>query len=146
MMLTLDYLTTNQSEECPQADHITHNPSPSPCLYKPFPESLQGVQVFQALATWTSCLVPCNKCCTFLHHNQVSVDWLYCVQITGPKFGSVTFWPNIWHKWEVSLWGNCCIETPDCLPEICSPCWGYLVSSHQPLNPVLFKKSYTLFI
>ena len=23
------------------------------------------------------CLAPYNKCCTFLHHNPASVDWLY---------------------------------------------------------------------
>ena len=33
---------------------------------------------------------PCDKCCTFLHHNLVSVDWLYCMQASGPKYGSVT--------------------------------------------------------
>ena len=26
------------------------------------------------LLTWS-----CNKCCTFLHHNPVSIDWLYCM-------------------------------------------------------------------
>lgn len=28
--------------------------------------------------------------CPFLHHNPVSGDWLYCVQVMGPTFGSVT--------------------------------------------------------
>ena len=46
MMLTPSYLTTNQSEERPQADHALHKPPPSPCLYKPLPESLWGVQAF----------------------------------------------------------------------------------------------------
>lgn len=28
--------------------------------------------------------------CIFLHHNKVSVDWIYCAQESGPKFGLVT--------------------------------------------------------
>ena len=36
------------------------------------------VQVFEALAAWTPCLVPCNKSCTSLQHNPVSADWLFC--------------------------------------------------------------------
>ena len=39
-------------------------------------------------------MAPCNKCYTFLHHNPVSVDWLYCMQASGPTFGSVT--PGAW--------------------------------------------------
>ena len=27
-----------------------------------------------------------NKCCTFHHHNTVSVDWLYCTQVNRSKF------------------------------------------------------------
>ena len=46
--------------------------------------------VFWALAAWTPPLVPCNKHCTFLHHNLVSVDWLYWRQVSRPKFGLVT--------------------------------------------------------
>lgn len=35
-------------------------------------------------------MAPCDKCCTFLHHSPVSVDWLYRARASGPKFGSVT--------------------------------------------------------
>lgn len=31
-------------------------------------------------------MTPYNKCCTFLNHNPVSVDRLYCTQASGPKF------------------------------------------------------------
>lgn len=33
--------------------------------------------------------------CTFLHHNPVSVEWLYCTWVNGPKSGSVT-WRQTW--------------------------------------------------
>ena len=55
MTLTLNYLTTNQSEECPRADHILQ-PPPSCCFLKCCPESLWGVQVFEALAVLDSLL------------------------------------------------------------------------------------------
>ena len=50
------------------------------------------------LGSWrclsTSCLRflvwPYNKHWTFIHHNLVSVDWLYCTWVSGPKFGLVT--------------------------------------------------------
>lgn len=38
----------------------------------------------------TPCTAPYNKRCTFLHHNLVSADWLYCMWASRPKFGSVT--------------------------------------------------------
>ena len=38
----------------------------------------------------SSFLGACNKHCTFLHHNPVSGDWLYCARESRPKFGSVT--------------------------------------------------------
>ena len=34
--------------------------------------------------------VPCNKGCTFPHHNSVSTDWLYYNRADRPKFNSVT--------------------------------------------------------
>ena len=55
-MLTPNYLTSNKSEEHPQAGRIPIAPPPSPCLKKPFPESLRGVQAFQAIASWTPSL------------------------------------------------------------------------------------------
>ena len=36
------------------------------------------------------CMASYNKPCPFLHHNLVSVDWLYCTWVSRPKFGSVT--------------------------------------------------------
>ena len=33
---------------------------------------------------------PCNKLCTFLRHNPISVGWLHCVWASGPKFGLIT--------------------------------------------------------
>lgn len=59
---------------------------------KAYPESHQGVWVFW---TWAACshyLAPCNKHCTFLYHNLMSIDWLYCVWASGPKFTLVTLW------------------------------------------------------
>ena len=50
----------------------------SSCLKKPFPESYQG----------DSLLGTCNEHCTFLNHDPVPVDWLYCMQVSGSKFGS----------------------------------------------------------
>ena len=37
-----------------------------------------------------SFMVPCNNCYSLLPHKPVSVDWLYCVHVSGPKFGSLT--------------------------------------------------------
>ena len=39
-------------------------------------EAIRGVLVFWAAALLGSLLTRCNKRCTFLHHNPVSVDWL----------------------------------------------------------------------
>ena len=45
---------------------------------KLFPDSHWGFESFECylpiLLTWS-----CNKCCTFLHHNPVSIDCLYCM-------------------------------------------------------------------
>ena len=65
---SLCYLTTNQSEE----SHAPCSPHPK-CCY-------QGAWVFWALAAHSPCFVSCNKCCTFPHHNLVSVDWLCCAE------------------------------------------------------------------
>ena len=37
-----------------------------------------------------SFLGSCNKPCTFLHHNLMSVDWHCCALVSWPKLGSVT--------------------------------------------------------
>lgn len=85
MILTTEippsYLTINPSEGCAQADHAPGDLLPHSVFKKSFLESLQGVQVFQAWVAHSLCLVPCwgpcNKCCIFLHHPSMSVDWFY---------------------------------------------------------------------
>ena len=69
-------------------DHIPCNPLPHP-VFKNL--SLKAIGSFCALSTncLDSLLGACNKCCTFLHHKPVSVDWVYCMQ-GEYKFGSVT--------------------------------------------------------
>ena len=57
---------------------------------KLFPESHWGFESFECylptLLTWS-----CNKCCTFLHHNPVSIDWLYCMSAdwTSVQFSNI---------------------------------------------------------
>ena len=51
-MLIVDYLTTSQSEECPQADLEPHNPPHSPYLLEPS----ESQWVVWALVAWTPCL------------------------------------------------------------------------------------------
>ena len=59
------------------------------CSSLPYPEIRQELRPFEhklpALVAW-----PCKTSCTFLHHNPVSGDWLYCRRARGPKFASVT--------------------------------------------------------
>ena len=50
---------------------------------------------FRLWLSWTPCLTPWNKLYTFLHHNPVSADWLYCTWASGSKSGSVT-WRQTW--------------------------------------------------
>ena len=42
---------------------------------QPFPESYQWFWVFWILCAHSPFLAPCNKHCTLLHHNLVSVNW-----------------------------------------------------------------------
>ena len=55
------------------------------------PWSPLGSLMFWAWAAPDSLSGSCSKRCTFLHHNPVSVDWLYC---TGE-------WTQVWfgHSW-----------------------------------------------
>ena len=76
-------------ELCTNWSHTLQTP-PSHCFQNLFPEVHQGVQVLWAWAAHSPCLVSCNKCCTFLNHNLVSVDWLYCMGVSRIKLGSVT--------------------------------------------------------
>lgn len=58
-------------------------------------ENHSKFQVFCALATHNLCLVPCDKCCPFLHHNLVCVDRFYCACPRGPKL--VQWHMDIYH-------------------------------------------------
>ena len=70
---------------------------PQHCLKKPLSKSQWRVWVFWAWATHSPCLVPCNKRCTFLHHNLVSVDWLCCETVSRPEFVVVV--QSLSHVW-----------------------------------------------
>ena len=84
-----------------------HNP-PSPYLRN---LSLKAVGKFKPLSTGCldSLLGICNTCCTFLHHNPVSVrvtvlhtqcHRLYCIRASGSKASSVKmsiFFLSVWH-------------------------------------------------
>ena len=58
---------------------------PQHCLKKPLSKSQWRVWVFWAWAASSPCLVPCNKCCMFLLHNLVLVDWLCCETVSRPE-------------------------------------------------------------
>lgn len=45
---------------------------------------------FGVWAAHSTSLASCNKCCTFLQHHPVSVDWLYCGRTSGPKLCLLT--------------------------------------------------------
>ena len=79
------YLTINQSGDRVGAGHIPCDTPPSLCLLKCFAETLLGDQSFRARASHLFSLY-ChfyNKHCTFLHHNPVSVAWLYHLWASG---------------------------------------------------------------
>lgn len=67
---------------------ITDPAAPSLTLsLKPLPwEPLRS----SGLLSMICLLGTCNKCCTFLHRNLLSVDWLYFTQADVPKFVSAT--------------------------------------------------------
>ena len=69
-----------------QPIRIVHKLTTYPGMH-PTPKTLP----LQILCWNPSCLAPFNKHCTFLHHNPVSVDWLYCAWANEHNFGSVTF-------------------------------------------------------
>ena len=89
LMLTPDYLTSNQSDEHLQADYILHIPLHP--TFKNFSlKCFENFGSFEHQLPWTPCLVPCSKHCILFHHNPESVDWLYCLQVSKLKFSSVT--------------------------------------------------------
>ena len=82
------HVSHRQAGECPQADHAPTTSLPHSSL-KIFPWKPSGSSDW-ALAVPNFCTAHYNKRCTFLPHNPMSVDRLYCAQTSGPKFGSVT--------------------------------------------------------
>ena len=68
-----------------QADHIPWDNPLSPGLWKCYAETRRGVWVW-ALAALDSLPDTCNKHYAFLHRNLVLVDWLYCLQVSGPSW------------------------------------------------------------
>lgn len=87
-LLPLRPITSPSTRELCTADHVAWDSPPSLGLYICFPETHWGVSYFESR---TLCLAPCDKCCTFLHNNPLSVAWLYCVWVSRPKFSLVTF-------------------------------------------------------
>lgn len=101
------YLNTNQSEEWTRAYHTLMTSS----LTLPLKTLPWNLLVFcSGLLTWAACapcLAPCwapwNKC-TFLHHNPVSIYWLYLSWASRPRFASVTILaPTMGQKSQVSI-------------------------------------------
>ena len=81
LMLTPDYLTTNQSDEHLQADYTHHIPL-HPTFENFSLKAFENVGSFEHQLPWTPC--------TLFHHNPESVDWLYCLQVSKLKFSWVT--------------------------------------------------------
>ena len=81
-MLTPSYLTTNQSEEYPQAITLPTIPS----------LTLEASREFGLLSTSRlySLLGACNSRRSFLHRDSVCVDWPDCTQAGGRRSGLVT--------------------------------------------------------
>ena len=55
--------------------HSPGTPLPHYALKNTLLKPIEEFRVFWPLAAWTPCLTTCNKRCTFLHHNSLSVDW-----------------------------------------------------------------------
>ena len=52
-----------------------------PCLWKCFAETLQEFRGFEHEPPFLFVLAPCNKHCTFFHHNQMSLNCFYWSQV-----------------------------------------------------------------
>ena len=103
MMVTPDFLTTNQSEECPRADWAPCDPVPHP-VFRTAPCRLSGSLGLWNISCLLSLLDTCNKHCPSLHHALVSGGWLCWVQVSGPKFGSVMPRTLAWNKSQRGRW------------------------------------------
>ena len=88
---------------------------------KPFPESPRGGDSSLLSISCPFLLGTCNKCCTFLHHNLVSISWL-CFLVggqipVGSNFGdhegtaNGTLAPGQWLPEHF-----CLRNSPECLP------------------------------
>ncbi|XP_061295607.1 olfactory receptor 52K1-like [Bos javanicus] len=91
-MEEINYLTTTgislQTYQSLRTDNV------NPCDTALLPHHQKPTGEFWTLTIPDSCLVPYNKC--FLHHNLVSVDWLYCLCVSGLEFGLVTEVSGFW--------------------------------------------------
>ena len=89
MRLTPGYLTTSQSEECPQVDHTGCSSFPYPVFEN---LSLKAIGSLSVLSTiyLDSLLGTCNKSFTVPEHSLVSAGGLYLSRMSRPKFGLPT--------------------------------------------------------
>ena len=83
------HLDANKSENSAQADHSFCSPLPHAAFKTP---SLKAFGEFGSFELELPILLVWHRAinATFLHHNLVSIDWLYCVRVSGLKFGQVT--------------------------------------------------------
>ena len=71
---------------------LEQHPLAAPCFLFPLKPPLwmpSGSWGLLNMSCLFSLLDTCNKHWTFLNHNPVSVGWLYCAQVSGPKFDLV---------------------------------------------------------
>ena len=97
MMVTPDNLTTNHSEERPRADHTPATLSLTLSSKTP-PRKPSGSSGLLSISCLDSLLGARTKRCTLLPHSPVSVGWLCCVRVMGPKFGSVAPRTSVWSR------------------------------------------------
>ena len=88
-MLTPDSLITNQSQETPPADHISHKPHSLTLSLKAFPWKPLG-NSDPSSTTYLDSLLG-NEHRIFLHHNPMSIDRLYYAWASWHRPRSVTY-------------------------------------------------------